>query len=140
MNTRSKPIPDDVVRFFGEKMPLCFIATARPDRELAVVPMGVVIHEGLIRFSTHSDSYKVRNLRQDPHIAVCVPFPDDARRYLMIRGTADVAEDTDRQFINWIVRTHIGLDEHPHEGPETSRVVITVRPERFLFSGAEGTD
>ena len=68
-----------------------------------------------------------------------MPFPEDARRYLMIRGTAEVAEDTDRQFIDWIVRTHMGMEQHPHEAPGTPRVVITVRPERFIFSGAQGS-
>jgi len=139
MNEVSASLPDEVVRFFGDRMLLCYMATARPDRDLAIVPMGVVLHEGLIRISTHADSLKVRNLRRDPHIAVCVPQPEDARRYLSIRGTADVAEDTDRQFIRWIARERMGTEEHPHDPEGTERVAITVRARRFLFSGAQGT-
>lgn len=136
--SRAIPIPDEVTEFFDGRMLLCYMATARPDRQLAIVPMGVVIHEEKIRISTPADSLKVRNLREDPHIAVCVPFPEDARRYLMIRGTAEIAEDTDRRFITWVARAHMGVEEHPHEAAGTPRVVITVRPERFLFSGAQG--
>ena len=70
MSNPGRPIPDEVVRLFDGRMLLCYVASARPDRELAIVPMGVVIHDGLIRISTHTDSWKVRNLGQDPHIAV----------------------------------------------------------------------
>ena len=131
-------IPGDVTKFFDGRMLLCYMATSRPDDHLAIVPMGVVIHKGAIRISTPADSLKVRNLRHDPHIALCVPYPEDARRYLMIRGTAELAEDADRSFITWIARTHMGMDKHPHEPAGTPRVVITVRPKRFLFSGAQG--
>ena len=138
MNARGEPIPEDVVKFFDGKMLLGYVATARPDSELAIVPMGVVIHEGLVRISTPSDTFKVRNLRQDPHIAVCMPYPEDPRRYLLIRGAAEVVEDHGGRFIDWVVRSHMGLEEHPHEPPGTPRVVITVIPEHFLFSGAQG--
>ncbi|MDG2003823.1 MAG: pyridoxamine 5'-phosphate oxidase family protein [Novosphingobium sp.] len=138
MTLAVEPIPEDVVEFFGGAMLLGYVATARPDRDLAIVPMGVVIHEGVIRISTPADTFKVRNLKQDPHISVCLPYPEDARRYLMIRGSAEIAEDRDRQFIDWIVRTHMGLEEHPHEAADAERMVITLRPTRFLLSGAQG--
>ena len=132
------PIPEDVAAFFGERMLMCTMATVRPDGHLSNVPMGIVLFEGQIRISTPADSLKVRNLRHDPHVAICVPFPEDGRRYLLIRGTVEIAEDEDRRFIGWIARTHMGMEEHPHEPADRPRVVITVKPERFLFSGAQG--
>ena len=136
----ASPIPDEVTAFFAGRMLLCYVATLRPDGGLANVPMGVVIHDGAIRISTHADSLKVRNLRRHPQIAVCVPCPADARRYLLIRGTAEIADDTGREFIGWIARTHMGREDHPHDPPGTSRVAITVIPQRFIFSGAQGTE
>ena len=133
------PIPTDVAEFFGDRMLVCYMATVRPDGALANVAMGVVIHEGRIRISTPAETLKVRNLRQNPQVALCVPYPEDARRFLMIRGTVEIAEDTDRQFVRWITRTHMGRDEHPFDPPRTPRVVITLVPERFIFSGAQGT-
>jgi len=133
------PIPKEVGEFFAGRMLLCYMATARPDGHLSNVPMGIVVHQGKIRISTPADSLKVRNLRRNPHVAVCVPYPENARRYLLIRGTAEIADDIGREFIGWIARTHMGTEEHPHEPSDTPRVVITLNPERFMFSGAQGT-
>jgi len=133
-----QPIPDDVADFFDGRMLHCYMATVRPDGELSNVPMGIVLHDGSIRISTPADSLKVRNLRHDPHVAVCVPYPEDARRYLLIRGLADIAEDTDREFIRWIAKTHMGQADHPHEPGDTERVVITLIPKKFIFGSAQG--
>ncbi len=139
MTQAGLPIPGEVADFFGGRMLLCYMATMRPDGELSNVPMGVVIHDGQIRISSPADSLKVRNLGHHRHVGLCVPFPDDARRYLLIRGTVEIEDDVDRQFVRWIARTHMGQDDHPHEPEGTRRVIITVIPRRFIFSGAQGT-
>ena len=131
-------VPQEVAEFFDGRMLLCYMATVRPDGELSNVAMGIVIHDGKIRISTPADSLKVRNLRHDPHLAVCVPYPEDARRYLLIRGTAEIAEDSGRAFIRWIANTHMGKEDHPHEPAGTGRVIITLVPEKFMFGAAQG--
>jgi general stress protein 26 len=95
-----------------------------------------MIHEGLVRISSPAATRKVANLERNPHIAVCVPDPADGRRYLMVRGTAEVTEDADRAFLDWMARAHMGLAEFPRETPEVPRVVITIRAERFVMGGA----
>lgn len=132
----SAPIPDEARAFFDGKMLLGYVATTRPDHHLSVVPVGVVIHDEQIRISSPANTFKIRNLESDPHIAICVPKPDDPRRYLMIRGTAEVREDSDKKFLNWIARTHMGLEEYPASPSGESRVIITIDPERFVLSGA----
>jgi len=133
-----RQVPEEVAEFFAGRMLLCYMATMRPDGELSNVPVGIVIHEGRIRISTPADSLKVRNLLHDPHLAVCIPYPEDARRYLLIRGTAQIAEDTDRQFIRWIAKTHMGQEDHPHEPAGTGRVIITLVSEKFIYGAAQG--
>ena len=132
------PIPDEVLRLFDGKLRMGYMATRRPDGHLSVVPLGVMIHDGMVRISSPSDTFKMRNLRHDPHIAVCMPNPDDPRRYLMIRGIAELADDTDREFLNWLARTHMGLDEYPRETPEIARTVITIKAVRFVMGGVHG--
>ena len=110
-----------------------YLASRRPDEHLAVVPLGVTIHEGKVRISSPAGTFKLRNLRHDPHVAVCLPDPADPRRYLMIRGTAEVADDDGLAFLNWLAREHMGLEAYPDSG--SARSVITVLPERFTFAG-----
>lgn len=132
---KALPIPEEVLRLFDGGLRIGYVATTRSDGHLSVVPVGVMIHDGMVRISSPSDTFKIRNLRHDPHIAVCIPDPEDPRRYLMIRGTAELADDTDREFLNWLARTHMGLDEYPLETPEVPRMVITIVPERFVLAG-----
>lgn len=131
--TRSMQIRGDVIEFFGDQVRMGYVATARPDGHLAVVPVGVVLHDGKVRISSPTETFKVRNLRHDPHIAVCIPDPGDPRRYLMIRGTAVVEADPDRAFLDWMAREHMGLDSHPDK--RTVRSMITIVPQRFVFAG-----
>ena len=132
----SPSIPEDVLKLFDGKVRVGYVATARPDGHLAVVPVAVTIHDGKVRISSPSNTHKVRNLKHDPHIAVCIIDPDNPRRYLMIRGTAELADDIDRAFINWLARTHMGMDKYPDE--PTGRTVITIHPVRFVMAGAHG--
>jgi PPOX class probable F420-dependent enzyme len=129
------PIPDEALRLFGGKLRMGYVATARPDGHLSVVPVAVAIRDGMVRISSPASTRKIGNLRQNPHIAVCVPDPENGRRYLMIRGTAELTEDADCEFLDWMARTHMGLVEYPREEPEISRMVITIRPERFVMGG-----
>ena len=129
------PIPDEALRLFDGKLRMGYVATARRDGHLSVVPVAVVIRDGTVRISSPAPTRKIGNLRQNPRIAVCVPDPEDGRRYLMIRGTAEVAEDTDREFLDWMARTHMGLAEFPREEPAIPRMVITIRAERFVMGG-----
>ena len=69
-----------------------------------MVPVGVMLDGDVLRISTPSDTFKVRNLRADPHVAVCVADPQDARHYVEVRGTAELADDVDRSFIDWMTR------------------------------------
>lgn len=131
-------LPEEVVRFFAGKLRMGYLATIRPDGFPAVIPLGVMMHEGEVRISSPSETFKLRNLRRDPHLAVCIPDPEDARRYLMIRGMAELAEDTDLEVLDWLAREHMGLEQFPDQ--KTARSVITIRPVKFLFGGTNEAD
>ena len=131
-------LPDEVVRFFAGKLRMGYLATIRPDGFPAVVPLGVMLHEGQVRISSPSETFKLRNLCGNPNLAVCMPDPEDGRRYLMIRGTAELAEDKDLEVLDWLAREHMGLKQFPDR--KTARSVITIRPVKFLFGGTHEAD
>jgi len=132
------PIPEAVVELFDGKLRVGFMSTIRPDGHAAIVPIGVMIHDGLLRISSRTDTAKVRNLLRNPNISVCVTDPEDPTRYVTIRGKAELADDIDRAFVNWMARTHMGVDEYPYEPADIARVVITVHPERFSMPKVHG--
>ena len=68
----------------------------RPDGHMSVVPVGVVRDGDVLKISTLSDRQKVRNLKRDPRITVCVADPANPQRYVEVRGIAELADDIDR--------------------------------------------
>jgi hypothetical protein len=110
---------------------------------LSVVPVAVVREGDVLKISTQTRTYKVRNLERDPRITVCVPDPERPTEYVEIRGVAELTDDLDRAFIDWIAREYMGVDEYPHEPRTVRRTIITVRPEyvstpRIQGSGGDG--
>jgi PPOX class probable F420-dependent enzyme len=116
-----------------------FIGTLRPDGRIAVVPVGIARDGDVLKISSRADTKKIRNLRLDPRITVTVQDPADGRRYVEIRGRAELVEDVDRAYINWIARTFMGAPEYPYEGPDVQRVIIVVHPEHVSMPRVHGS-
>jgi PPOX class probable F420-dependent enzyme len=120
-------------------MKIGYIATSRPDGRMSVVPVGVVREGDLLKISAPTSTYKVRNLHLDPRITICIPDPEHPTNYVEIRGVAELADDADRQFIDWIAREYMGVDEYPHEARTVQRTVITVRAEHVSMPRVHGS-
>ncbi len=135
-----RPIPEHVVDMFGGRLLIGHMSTVRPDGQPSVVPVGVMIHEGRLRISSRTATKKIRNLQRDPHISLCLTDLDDLDHYVTIRGTAKLDEDTERVFVDWLARTHMGCDEYPYEPRDVPRTVITIRPERFVIRTRTGNE
>jgi PPOX class probable F420-dependent enzyme len=133
------PIPEQVREFFDGSLRIGYMATIRPDGHLAVVPVGVMMHDDKLRVSSPLATRKVRNLQANPQVSVCVTDPTDTRRYVTIRGTAEVTLDTDRAFVDWMARTHMGRDEYPYEPRRVQRVIITIRADQFVMPKVHGS-
>jgi PPOX class probable F420-dependent enzyme len=121
--------PEDVRRIFDGK-PIAFVTTIRPDGLLSTHPMAVLLEEDRVRLSTVTTRRKVRNLRADDRITVCVVQPDNLNRYVEIRGRAVVEPDTDRSFVNSIAQRYMGVDRYPFDPPGDERVIITVKAQQ----------
>jgi PPOX class probable F420-dependent enzyme len=129
----AQQIPQPVQELFDGRLRIGHMSTVRPDGQPSVIPVGVMIHEGQLRISSRTATRKIRNLERDPHVSLCVTDPDDANHYVTVRGTAELATDTNRAFVSWLARTFMGCEDLPHEKPSVARTVITIRPLRFVI-------
>ena len=118
---------------------LSFVTTVRPDGLLSVHPVSVIAEAGELRFSTMKERGKVRNLRLDDRISVCIPDPANPLRYLEIRGRARMEEDVDRAFIDRIAREFMGLEHYPYDPPGTERVTVVMAIEQVSFPRVHGS-
>ena len=121
-------IPHYVLDIFEDK-PIAYLTTMRPDGRMSTNPVAALLRDGRVCVSTTTDRKKVRNLRADPRVTVCVVHRNNPNRYVEVRGRAVVADDVDRSCIDEIARAYMGVDRYPFDPPDAERVTITVLAE-----------
>jgi PPOX class probable F420-dependent enzyme len=109
-------------RGFWTERRLCTVSSVSRRGGLHVVPMGVVVDfdAGTAWAITSGTSAKVRNLREDPTIAVCQV---DGRHWSTLQGTAEVR--TDQDSVDEAVRRYAARYKTPR--PNAARVALRIR-------------
>lgn len=120
-----------------EAKALAHVATIGPSGEPQSSPVWFDWVDGRLIVSFYESSQKMRNVKRDPRVSVSIVDPDDAYRYVEIRGVAVSFEpDTDLAFMNTMAAKYLGLDEYPwHEEGEVE-VVVTIEPTRIAGMGS----
>ncbi|MCP3014835.1 PPOX class F420-dependent oxidoreductase [Nocardiopsis dassonvillei] len=108
------------------------VATLGPDGSPQSSPVWIDWDGEFLRFSQTTTRQKLQNLRRDGRIAVSATDPDDPYMYVEVRGVVDrVEEDPDKAFINEMAQKYLGTP-YPWDNPDEERVIVYVRPERFV--------
>ncbi|GAA0745395.1 PPOX class F420-dependent oxidoreductase [Dactylosporangium roseum] len=112
--------------FWAERH-LCTLATLRRDGTPHVVPVGATYDPatGIARVLTSGTSQKVRNVRNNPRVAITQV---DGRRWSTLEGTAVV--DTDPEVVRDAEERYARRYRQPRVNP--ARVVIMVTVTRVL--------
>lgn len=119
-------IPSEYTDLF-DKTTFWHIATLGPDGEIQSSPVWGGWRDGYFVFSLTKGRQKYRNLTANPTIAVSGIDPDNAYRYLEMRGTvARVDDDSTNAFIDSMAKKYMGADEYPFHQPGDERVVMVV--------------
>lgn len=106
------------------------LATIRPDGSPQSSVMWFAWDGEVLRFTHTSQRQKFANLTHEPRVSMSIVDPDNLYRFLEIRGAVKSIEpDPDAAFYQTLQArygTAFALTDTPH------RVVITVRPDRFV--------
>ena len=122
---RATPIPDSHIDILTSR-PTAYLATVRPDGMLSVNPVAVMWDGQHLRVSTVKTRKKVRNLEHDPRVAIAIAHRNNPNLYVEVRGTAELADDTDRSFVDAMAQVYMGVDRYPFDRPGDERVTITI--------------
>lgn len=108
------------------------LATIRPDGAPQSSVMWFAWDGSRIRMTHTSKRQKFANLSHEPRIAMSVSDPGDAYRTLEVRGTVESIEaDVDgAEFYRSLQRRYTGTSSSVSDADV--RVVITIRPDRFV--------
>ena len=112
------------------------VATVGPEGEPQVNPVWFDWDGEHLTFSQTTTRRKLRNLEQEPRVAISILDPANPYRYLELRGRAvRIEPDPDKAFIDRMAQKYLGEEKYPWNRPDDERVVVVVEPEHTTSMG-----
>ena len=84
-----------------------------------------------VLFNTAEGREKARNLRRDPRVVISIQDRNNPQAYLLVHGTASVAEAGADAHIDKLSKRFLGVDKYPYRQPGEKRLLIRVRVDRL---------
>ncbi len=118
------------------KKTFAHLATIMTDGSPQVTPVWFDTDGPFIRVNSAVGRLKDKNMRRDPHVALSILDPDNAYRYLEIRGrVVDITEEGGAAHIDALAKKYMDLDTYPMHQPGVARVIYRIEPLRFSTMG-----
>jgi PPOX class probable F420-dependent enzyme len=112
------------------------VATVMPDGSPQVTPVWFDYTNGKVRVNTAKGRVKARTMTQGAKVAVAIMDPDNAYRYVQVRGTvARVTEDGADQHIDALTQKYLGKATYPNRQPGEVRIMVEITPESVNTMG-----
>jgi PPOX class probable F420-dependent enzyme len=83
--------------------------------------------DGELKLSMNTSRLKTKNLRKRPQCSLLILDLANPYRYIEVRGTAHFEPDDDYAFAAKVGAKY-GADLRVHDGPDDTRVAITIEP------------
>ena len=130
-----EPIPANFRDLFS-KPAFASLATLMPDGRPQVTPVWCDFDGTFVIFNTAKGRQKDRNIRRDPRVSLSILDPDNAYRYLEIRGRViEITEQGADEHIDKLAKKYLGVDKYPRRQPGEVRLIVKVLPERVRTMG-----
>jgi PPOX class probable F420-dependent enzyme len=117
------------------------LITIAEDGRPAPAPIWYRHRDGLLYFRTDAASAKVRNIRRDPRVSVCIQDERPPYRALVVHGTAELrpgearlAAEIPRHYLGLVGAMGFERSARAAIEGEAEDIVIVVRPERYVSS------
>jgi PPOX class probable F420-dependent enzyme len=131
----AEKIPEEFKDLFG-KVAYANIATVMPDGTPQVTPVWFDYDGNYLRVNSAKGRVKDKNMRRNKNVALSIQDPDNAYRYLAVRGKVDdITEEGADAHIDSLAKKYLGKDKYPFRGPGEERVIYKIRPEKVSTMG-----
>jgi PPOX class probable F420-dependent enzyme len=131
----AEKIPEEFKDLFG-KVAYANIATVMPDGTPQVTPVWFDYDGNYLRVNSAKGRVKDKNMRRNKNVALSIQDPDNAYRYLAVRGKVDdITEEDADAHIDSLAKKYLGKDKYPFRGPGEVRVIYKIRPEKVSTMG-----
>jgi PPOX class probable F420-dependent enzyme len=128
-------IPEPFKDLFA-KVAYANLATVMPDGSPQVTPVWFDYDGESLRINSAKGRIKDKNMRRNKRVALSIQDPDNAYRYLAVRGNVDeITEEGADAHIDSLAKKYLGKDKYPFRGPGEVRVIYKIRPEKVSTMG-----
>ena len=123
------PIPKNYLDLLQQQKAFANLATIMADGSPQVTPVWFDYTDGVIRVNTAKGRVKSRTLRPGAPIAMAIMDPDNAYRFIQIRGRVRRAvEQGADAHIDSLAKKYLGKDTYPFRHPGEIRVMYEIEP------------
>jgi PPOX class probable F420-dependent enzyme len=128
-------IPENFKDLLSKKA-FAHLGTVMPDGSPQVTPVWCDFDGTHIRVNSAKGRVKDKNMRRDSRVALALQDPDNAYRYLQVRGkVVDITEKGADDHIDSLAKKYLGKDKYPNRRPGEVRVTYKIKPERSFTMG-----
>jgi PPOX class probable F420-dependent enzyme len=128
--------PDAYGDLLTQKKAFANLATIMPDGSPQVTPVWFDWDGKVIRVNTAEGRVKARNLKPGAAVALAIIDPDNAYRYVQVRGRVKSAtKDGAGPHIDSLAKKYLGKDKYPFARPGEVRVMYEIEPHAFSGQG-----
>jgi PPOX class probable F420-dependent enzyme len=129
-------IPANYLDLLQDKKSFAHLATIMPDGTPQVTPVWFDYTNGRIRVNSAKGRVKTRNMTEGAPVALSIPDPDNAYRYIQIRGrVGHVTEEGADAHIDSLAKKYLGKDKYPWASPDQIRVIFEIEPGKVQAHG-----
>ena len=129
-------IPDKYLDLMRDKKSFAHLATVMPDGSPQVTPVWFDRKGGTFRINTAKGRVKARNMKEGSPVALSIMDPDNAYRYVQVRGTVSrVTDEGADAHIDSLAKKYLGQDKYPFRQPGEERVMYEISPKTFSGMG-----
>jgi len=129
-------IPDKFLDLVKDKKAFANLATLMPDGSPHVTPVWFDYTKGVLRVNTAKGRVKARNMKAGAPVALAIMDPDNAYRYLQVRGRVKrMIEQGADAHIDSLAKKYLGQDKYPYRQPGEVRQIYEIEPTHTSVMG-----
>jgi PPOX class probable F420-dependent enzyme len=129
-------IPEEFKDLLTQKKAFAHLATLMKDGSPQSTPVWFDYANGRVRVNSAKGRVKTRNMTEGAQVALSILDPDNAYRYIQIRGrVARVTEDGAEAHIDGLAKKYLGKDKYPFAQPGDIRVLFEIEPAKINTMG-----
>ena len=129
-------IPDKFLDLVKDKKAFANLATVMPDGTPQVTPVWFDYANGVLRVNTAKGRVKARNMQTGAPVALAIMDPDNAYRYLQVRGRVKrMTEQGADAHIDSLAKKYLGQDKYPYRQPGEVRQIYEIEPTHTSVMG-----